>query len=85
MFKNYVKFLKYVNKNTLHCYKQGTAANVFMEGGGGLNSWSEAEFLEEIQTKIFRVFLLAIHSHLYSFALRLLFFQTHAISYVFLQ
>jgi hypothetical protein len=28
---------------------------------------SEAEFLGEIQTKVLRVFLLAIHSHLYSF------------------
>ncbi len=31
---------------------------------------SEAEFLDQIQTEISRVFLLAIHSHLYSFALR---------------
>jgi hypothetical protein len=31
---------------------------------------TEAEFLDDIQTKILRVFLLAIHSHLYSFALR---------------
>jgi hypothetical protein len=29
----------------------------------------EAEFLDEIQTKVFRVFLLVIHSHLYNFAL----------------
>ncbi len=29
-----------------------------------------AEFLDEIQTKVFRVFFLAIYSHLYSFALR---------------
>jgi hypothetical protein len=29
---------------------------------------SEAEFLDEIQTKVFRFFLLVIHSHLYSFA-----------------
>jgi hypothetical protein len=36
---------------------------------------SEAEFLDEIQTKILRVFLLAIHSHLYSFALRFYFFK----------
>jgi hypothetical protein len=28
----------------------------------------EAEFLDEIQTKVLRVFLLVIHSHLYSFA-----------------
>ncbi len=44
---------------------------------------SEAEFLHKIQTKV--VFLLAIHSHLYSFALRFQFLQTHASSYVFLQ
>ncbi len=41
----------------------------------------EAEFLDEIQ----RVFLIAIHSHLHSFALRFLFYQTHATSYIFLQ
>jgi hypothetical protein len=46
----------------------------------------EAEFLDEIQTKIFRVFLLAFHIHFYMysfFALRLLFLQTHATSYSF--
>ncbi len=43
----------------------------------------EAEFLDEIQTKVLRVFLLAIHSHLYSFSLRFLFPQTHATSYSF--
>ncbi len=42
---------------------------------------AEAEFLEKIQKKVLRVFLLAIHSHLYSFALR--FLQTHATSYDF--
>jgi hypothetical protein len=36
----------------------------------------EAEFLDEINTEVFRIFLLAIHSHLYSFALRFLFLQT---------
>jgi hypothetical protein len=40
----------------------------------------EVEFLGEIKTK---VFLLAIQSHLYSFALRYLFLQTHATSYSF--
>jgi hypothetical protein len=44
---------------------------------------SQAEFLDKIRTKVFRVFLLAIHSHLYSFALRFLFPQTHATSYSF--
>ncbi len=39
---------------------------------------TEAEFLDEIQAKVLRVFLLAIHSH--SFALRFLF---HATSYSF--
>jgi hypothetical protein len=48
---------------------------------------SEAEFLDEIPTKVlrFKSFLLAIHSHLNSFALRVLFLQTHATSYIFLQ
>jgi hypothetical protein len=45
----------------------------------------EAEFLDEIQTKDLRVFLLALHSQLYSFALKFIFFQTHATSYVGLQ
>jgi hypothetical protein len=41
--------------------------------------------LDEIRTKILSVFLLAIHSHLYSFALRFLFFklrQPHTVSTV---
>jgi hypothetical protein len=37
---------------------------------------TEAEFLDEIRTKVLRVFLLAIHYHLYSFALIFLFLQT---------
>ncbi len=40
----------------------------------------KAEFLDETQTKVLRGFLLAIHSHLCSFALRFLFLQTHATS-----
>ncbi len=47
------------------------------------SNWPETEFLAKIQTKFLRVFLLAIHSHLYSFALRFLFLQTHATSYIF--
>jgi hypothetical protein len=43
----------------------------------------ETEFLNEIQTKDLGVFLLAIHSHLCSFALRFLFLQTHKTSYSF--
>jgi hypothetical protein len=41
----------------------------------------EAELLDEIQTKVLRVFLLAIHSQLNSFALWFSFLQTHATSY----
>ncbi len=41
---------------------------------------TEAEFMDEIQTKVLIVFLLVIHSHLYSFALRFLFLQTYATS-----
>ncbi len=41
---------------------------------------TEAEFLDEIQKKGFH---LANQSHLYSFALRFLFLQTHATSYSF--
>jgi hypothetical protein len=44
----------------------------------------EAEILDEIQTKVLRVFLLPIQSHLYSFALRFLLLQTHATFYIFL-
>ncbi len=32
---------------------------------------TEAEFLDEIQTKVSRVFRLAIHSHLYNVAFKL--------------
>jgi hypothetical protein len=46
---------------------------------------SEAEFLDEIQTKVLKVFLLAIHSHLYSFSLRFIFLQAHETSPIFLQ
>ena len=47
------------------------------------SDYTEAEFLDEIQTEVLRVFLLAIHSHLYSFALRFIFLQTPATSYRF--
>jgi hypothetical protein len=43
----------------------------------------QAEFLDEIQTKVLRVFLLVIHSHLYSFDLGFLFLQINATSYSF--
>ncbi len=45
--------------------------------------YTEAEFLEEIQTKVVRVFILAIHSHRCRFAVGFLFLQTHATSYSF--
>ncbi len=43
----------------------------------------EAEFLDEIQTKVLRVFLLAMQCRLYSFALRFIFLPNHATSYSF--
>ncbi len=39
--------------------------------------------MDEIQTKVLSVLLLAIHSHLYSFALRFIILQTHTTSYNF--
>jgi hypothetical protein len=47
------------------------------------SDYQKAEFLDEMQIKVLRVFLLAIQSHLCSFALRYLFLQTHATSYSF--
>ncbi len=38
-------------------------------------------FFDGIQAKVLTVFHHAVHSHLYSFALRFLFLQTHATSY----
>ncbi len=46
---------------------------------------TEAEFLDEIQTKVLRVFLLAIHSHLICIALGFLFLHTQPTTYVYLQ
>ncbi len=46
-------------------------------------STAEVEFLDEIQTKVLRVVLLAVHSHLNSFVLRFIFLKTHATSYSF--
>jgi hypothetical protein len=43
--------------------------------GGGGERRPEAEFWDEIQTKVLRAFIHAIHSHLYSFASDLYFFK----------
>jgi hypothetical protein len=43
----------------------------------------EDEFLDEILTKVLKVFLFVIHSLLYSFALRFLVLKIHTISYNF--
>ncbi len=53
--------------------------------GGGVEFLPqlEAEFLDEIQSKVLRIFLLAIQRHLHSFALRFIFLQTRATSYSF--
>jgi hypothetical protein len=44
---------------------------------------SEAKFLNEIHTKVLGFFLLAIHSHLYSFAYKISILQIRATSYSF--
>jgi hypothetical protein len=54
--------------NKLKCCPAYTALSCFYS-----TLHTEAEFLDEIQTKFLRVFLLAIYSHLYRFALRFLF------------
>jgi hypothetical protein len=53
-------------------FKSGGVVNALINV---LLSGPEAEFLDEIQTKVLRVFLLAIHSHLYGFALDFYFFK----------
>ncbi len=63
---------------------QNGGGEYIVKKGGGVasrNGLPEAEFLHEIQKKVWRVFLLVIHSHLYDFALRFSFLQTHATSY----
>jgi hypothetical protein len=62
----------------IHFSQKARERGVKNVGGNMTFPPPEAEFLDEIQTKVLRVFLLAIHSHLYSFALRFLFLQTHA-------
>jgi hypothetical protein len=69
-------------KNQYDTLKYGTVPQIEEEYVTAQHC-TEAEFLDEVQTKVFRVFLLTIHSHLYSFALRFLFLQTHATSYSF--
>ncbi len=44
---------------------------------------AEAEFLDEIQTKVLRLFLLVINGHFYSFALTFILLQTQTTSYSF--
>ncbi len=64
---------------------QGKMSHTLFNGG----SWTEvrqcpeAESLDEIPTKVLRVFLLAFQSHLCRVCLRFLFLQTHATSYSF--
>jgi hypothetical protein len=64
---------------TLQSYRSDTATLNTQQ----VNLSQEAEFLDEIQTKVLRIFLLVIHSHLYSFALKFLLLQPHATSYNF--
>ncbi len=80
--------LEFVNIEFVHLVKADNHVgfcDLFILWSSHLKEGSrpEAEFLDEIQTKVLRVFLLAIHSHLYSFALRFMFLRTHPTSYRF--
>ncbi len=55
----------------------------FFRGTSKISDPFRGQILGQIQTKVLRVFLLAIHSQLDSFALRFLFLQTPATSYRF--
>ncbi len=55
----------------------------FFRGTLKISDPFRGQILGQIQTKVLRVFLVAIHSHLDSFALRFLFLQTPATSYRF--
>ncbi len=72
-------FLSNIPLPSLHLEGEGEG----MRRQAVLYVYTEAKFLDESQTKDLRVFLLAIQSHLYSFALRFLFLQTHVTSYSF--
>jgi hypothetical protein len=52
----------------IHFPKKARERGVKNVGGNMAFPPPEAEFLDEIQTKVLRVFLFAIHSNLYSFA-----------------
>jgi hypothetical protein len=82
--------LSHTLKTKQEIYYTGSIATYYLELQWAIRKMSlitapEAEFLDEIQTNILRVFLLAIYSQLYRFALRFLFPQTHSTSYIFLK
>ncbi len=81
MLANKVKVFLNLKESNENVCKSKT---VHTKKGNPLVGSSEAEFLDEIQTKILRVFILAIRRHLYSFDLKFLCLQTHATSYSFL-
>ncbi len=68
-----------MQKNRAPAVEQGPRLHGKISSCHILPTDSEAEFLDEIQTKVLRVFLLAIRSHLYlyslHFALRFIFLQ----------
>ncbi len=67
----------------IHFPKKARERGVKNVGGNMTFPPPEAEFLDEIQTKVLGVYFLAIHSHFYSFTLGFLFLQNHATSYSF--
>jgi hypothetical protein len=81
--KKYRKFALKIHESWLSCKKLS-----FTQSRENITLYyctqcTEAEFLDEIQTKV-GVFLLAIQSRLYSFALRFLFLQSLTVSKVHL-
>ncbi len=69
---------KYLATTENHVHRNIKETNA---AGGGVGKYFSPE--AEVQTNVFRVFLLAIHSHIYSFVSRFLFLQTNATSYSF--
>ncbi len=80
-FHRHIPFFSLFNRQKLRqfinvcCFVHGFKTQKSVISLTNHHGTAEAEFLDEIQTKVLRVFLLAIHSHLYSFPLRFMFLQ----------
>jgi hypothetical protein len=72
-----------LNLQLVHLSATDLLSTRVVEEGERRSKNTEAEFLNDIQTKVIRVSLLAIQSHVYISALRFLFLQTYTTSYNF--